>query len=102
MAQELPAKVETGVTAGAPSFSAQDTITVLKPRDGQTVIVDAGRFAKVKFGFLLTDVQVRVVGVDLILVFEDGSKIVLPSMALDLSTPEAPQLYFGEEVVPPE
>ena len=44
----------------------------------------------------------RVVGVDLFLVFEDGSKILLPSMALDLSSPQAPQLYFGEEQVTAE
>jgi Ca2+-binding RTX toxin-like protein len=85
--------VELGRGAGA-------TITVERPAEANGVnVVPVGNAARIRFNFPLSDARIIVLDVDVVLVFSDGSKIILPGLAFDLVGPNAPNLLFGQEEV---
>ncbi|MFO1148138.1 MAG: calcium-binding protein [Alsobacter sp.] len=72
---------------------------ISKPPAGMTVVVRVQPGEVVGFDFARDSVRLVVDGVDVHLVFEDGSRIILPGLALDMATEEHPHLYFGEAVL---
>jgi Ca2+-binding RTX toxin-like protein len=73
---------------------------ILKPAPGQTTVVYARAGDALSFDFQLDLARVAIKGVDVHLVFEDGSQIILPGLALDLAAQDPPKLYFGDDIMP--
>jgi Ca2+-binding RTX toxin-like protein len=92
MAQSLPTSA-----LGSPNGDAK-VLLIVKPPAGQIVVVnDVTSAAALRFEFSLEDVQILIRGEDVILLFADGSQILLPRFGTELVLNEnPPQLYFGE------
>ncbi len=73
-----------------------------RPPAGGLRVVDVNRIDAINFGFDFSSAKVFVVDVDIVLVFPDGAKLVLPGMGLAATGPNPPLLKFGAEVIAPE
>lgn len=92
--------VITGSVAGGVR-SAADAMQIARPPAGSVQIADVQRAFAIKFGFDLSDVKIAAVDVDLVLLFPDGGKLVLPGMALNLLSADPPRVSFNEAEVEP-
>ncbi|MFM8701017.1 MAG: calcium-binding protein, partial [Hyphomicrobiales bacterium] len=94
--------------AGSTSVSEGDTpppetaISVAKPGAGAIKVVDAGNASELNFSFDIGAARVSALDVDLVVVFEDNAKIILPGLAMELIGPSAPRVRFMEQEVDPQ
>ena len=88
-------------TLGSAGRSAAEAMQIERPAPGSVQIADVQRALAIKFGFDLADVKIMAVDVDLVLVFPDGGRLVLPGLALSLLSAEPPQIAFNEEAIEP-
>ena len=78
-----------------------EALQIGKPVAGAVQIADVQRAFAIKFGFDLADVKISAVDVDLVFQFPDGSKLVLPGLALSLLSADPPQIAFNGATVEP-
>ena len=93
---EKPPVDTTGAVTPVPQG---EVVTVDRPPPGQLRIMDVAKAAHLKFAFGLQDVKIIALDVDLILVFPDDSKIILPGMGLAAVSPQPPTLLFSEGTI---
>lgn len=90
----------TGSVAGSVR-NTTDAMVIGKPAPGSVQIADVQRAFAIKFGFDFSDVKVTAVDVDLVFLFPDGSRLVLPGLALNLLSADPPSISFKEEQIEP-
>ena len=89
-------------TAAASNLSTPSILTIDKPAAGQMKVVDVSSAKHLKFGFDMADCKITVLDVDAILIFADGSKLVLPGLAMQMVMADAPVMQFGAATVEPQ
>lgn len=103
MASRFSEHFETEFT-GSIANNIRQTAEVMqigKPNAGAVQIADVQRAFAIKFGFDLSDVKISAVDVDLVFHFPDGSKLVLPGLALSLLSADPPQIAFNDATIEP-
>ncbi len=84
-AEEARARTETATAAAAGVAASDQGVTVVtRPEAGERKVVEAASSQRVRFEFSLTEVQVGIVDVDVILRFPNGGQIVMPSFMLGI------------------
>ncbi len=83
---------EAGLTTTR--FATPVEVDIPRPDPGRVAIIDVPPGAKVNFGFALGDCKVLILDLDVVLVFPDGAKLVLPQFAINIVSPEPPQTHF--------
>ncbi|MEN3285984.1 MAG: hypothetical protein V7634_284, partial [Bradyrhizobium sp.] len=89
------------VVATAPAGDAIVT-SVHRPGPGSISVVEVPPGAHLKLDFASTDVKVAVLDVDLVMLFPDGAKIILPGYAFNLVGQESTDANFADKVVSPQ
>jgi hypothetical protein len=79
-----------------------DLLTVERPAAGTAKVIDPAGFKAVKFTFGLDDARVIILDVDVVLVFPDGGRLILPAFMMQMITAEPPRLSFAEQAVDPQ
>ncbi|MBV6656358.1 MAG: hypothetical protein KI785_01190, partial [Devosiaceae bacterium] len=77
-------------------------IKVDKPESGEVIVVDTARASDIDFQFSKELVNVVILDVDVILIFDDGSRVILPNFAMQLVGTTPPRLHFIDESVDPQ
>jgi hypothetical protein len=95
---------ERGVTP--PAISAAplggDLLTVERPAAGVAKVIDPSGFNAIRFAFGLDDARVVILDVDVVLVFPDGGRLIMPAFMMQMITAEPPKLSFGGVVIDPQ
>ncbi|MEZ5840904.1 MAG: hypothetical protein R3D02_10950 [Hyphomicrobiales bacterium] len=94
-----PAGADGTINLAANDGTREGAVTVVKPPAGGFEIVDVGNAATVKFAFPLEQCRVIILDVDIVIVFPDGSKIILPGLALEVVSTLPPTLEFEDTSV---
>ena len=68
--------------------------SVHRPSPGAMSVVEVPPGAQLKLDFATTDAKFAVLDVDLVLLFPDGGKIILPGYALNLVAPDSSGASF--------
>ncbi len=71
-------------------------LVVERPDPGAIRIADVAGARVLKFAFPLDGVKIIALDVDLVLLFPDGAKLVLPGLALEIVSPTPPDMLFAE------
>ena len=105
---------ETSVSGDQPAIMpviVQDTTgaitrdsisTISKPDTGTIRVIDTGNLPEINFSFAAKDVKLSALDVDLVMIFNDNSKIILPNLAMDLVGANPPRLTFKGSVASPQ
>ncbi len=101
-AGEARARTETATAAAGVAASDQGVTVVTRPEAGERKVVEAASSQRVRFEFSLTEVQVGIVDVDVILRFPNGGQIVMPSFMLGILALEPPRIAFNSLEVDPQ
>jgi hypothetical protein len=88
-------------TSPAPAED-QATRFIERPAAGAVIVAEASHAALLRMKFPSKSMRVAVMDVDIVMVFEDGGKIILPGMALRVLGPNAPRLSFEDGEVTPQ
>ncbi len=72
---------------------------IAKPAEGTIRVVDTGNSPELNFAFQASDVKITALDVDLVIIFKDNSKIILPSLAMDLVGVNPPRMKFNGTTV---
>ncbi|MET0221926.1 MAG: hypothetical protein ABW213_14825, partial [Tardiphaga sp.] len=89
------------VLASAPAGDAVVT-SIHRPGPGSISVVEVPPGAHLKLDFASTEVKVAVLDVDLVMLFPDGAKIILPGYAFNLVGQESTDANFSDKVVSPQ
>src|SRR6266702_1060515 len=82
---------------------AESVVTsVHRPAPGAIGVVEVPPGARLKLDFATTDAKFAVLDVDLVLLFPDGGKIILPGYALNLVAPDSPGAIFVDKSLTPQ
>jgi len=84
------------------AISRDGISTINKPDTGTIRVIDTGNLPEINFSFAASDVKVTALDVDLVMIFNDNSKIILPSLAMDLVGGNPPRLTFKGVVAYPQ
>jgi Ca2+-binding RTX toxin-like protein len=76
--------------------------SIHRPAPGSINVVEVPPGAHLKLDFASTDVKFAVLDVDLVLLFPDGAKVILPGYAFSLVGPESADANFSDKVVSPQ
>src|SRR4051812_30012703 len=71
--------------------------TIVRPPAGTYAVSEVAPGSKVAFAFALEDAKIVALDVDLVLMFPDGAKIILPNYAFELVSGEASEVAFGDK-----
>ena len=82
--------------------SPDAAIAVTRPDSGAIKVVDIGNASELNFSFDIGAAKVSALDVDLVVVFEDNAKIILPGLAMGLIGPSAPRVRFMDQEVDPQ
>jgi len=77
-------------------------LAIDKPAAGTVALAETAQAAKLAFKFAYAGVKTAVLDVDLVLLFDDGSKILLPGLALRMLGGDAPRLSFLDGEIDPQ
>ncbi|MGL4440514.1 MAG: cadherin domain-containing protein, partial [Bosea sp. (in: a-proteobacteria)] len=97
-----PAATSAVVNGAMAPTVAQGVMVIDQPAPNERRIVDLNSAQKVTFGFTLADVSVSIVDVDVILIFSNGGRLILPSFVLNMIAAEPPQLVFSGLLTDPQ
>ena len=86
-------------TGAIPSLAAAN---IPRPNEGTIRVIDTGGLAELNFNFAPADVRIAALDVDLVMVFADNSKLILPNLAMTLLGNSAPKLNFLGKTVQPQ
>ncbi|WP_305883677.1 calcium-binding protein [Alsobacter ponti] len=78
----------------AQASARPEVLHVGKPPPGAIKLVDVSPDHDLAFDFAMADVKIAIVDVDLVIVFPDGARLILPGLAMKLMDPNAPVLHF--------
>jgi hypothetical protein len=83
---------------------ANDSIvtSVHRPAPGAITVVEVPPGAHVNLDFASTEAKFAVLDVDLVMLFPDGGKIILPGYAFNLVGPDSSEATFSDKVVSPQ
>jgi hypothetical protein len=95
-ASQLPA---AALSAAAASAADPIIVTISRPDPGRVVIVDLAPGAKVNFNFSLNDCRIAIIDLDLVMIFPDGGKLLLPGFAYQMVSPDPPETAFLQTAV---
>src|ERR1700759_544003 len=84
--------------AFAPSNDAVVT-SIHRPAPGSISVVEVPPGAHLKLDFASTDAKVAVLDVDLVMLFPDGAKVILPGYAFNMVGPESADAAFSDKIV---
>ena len=77
-------------------------LAIDRPAAGMVVLAETAQASKLAFKFAYSGVKTAVLDVDLVLLFDDGSKIILPGLALRMLGGDAPRLLFLDGEIDPQ
>ncbi|MCC2113735.1 MAG: hypothetical protein KDJ16_16990, partial [Hyphomicrobiales bacterium] len=89
------------VTAGTPIAAAaveerDGVVVVQRPPSGGVSVAEVAGAALIKIAFPLEECKIIILDVDIVIIFPDGSKIILPGMALEMVSLLPPGLEFAD------
>ena len=99
---EQPTIMPVIVQEATGAISRDGISTIGKPDIGTIRVIDTGNMPELNFSFAASDVRLTALDVDLVMIFKDNSKIILPSLALDLIGGNPPRLTFKGTVASPQ
>jgi Ca2+-binding RTX toxin-like protein len=76
--------------------------SIHRPAPGSITVIEVAPGAHLKLDFASTEVKFAVLDVDLVLLFPDGAKVILPGYAFNLVGPESADATFTDTVVSPQ
>ncbi|WP_407156418.1 hypothetical protein [Bradyrhizobium sp. STM 3557] len=87
----------------APAQGGDAIVTSIhRPAPGSINVVEVPPGAHLKLDFASTDVKFAVLDVDLVMLFPDGAKVILPGYAFSLVGPESADANFSDKIVSPQ
>ena len=89
------------VVAVAPANDAIVT-SIHRPAPGSITVVEVSPGAHLKLDFASTEAKFAVLDVDLVMLFPDGAKVILPGYAFNMVGPESTDATFSDKVVSPQ
>ncbi len=89
------------VVAVAPANDAIVT-SIHRPAPGSITVVEVSPGAHLKLDFASTEAKFAVLDVDLVMLFPDGAKVILPGYAFNMVGPESTDAVFSDKVVSPQ
>jgi hypothetical protein len=92
---EAVPEIPTG-NAGAKS------IAIEKVAAGTVVVAETGQVERIAFRFPFSSAKFAVLDIDLVAMFDDGAKIILPGLAMRMLGDGAPKFYFEGQPVDPQ
>ncbi len=92
---EAPATKTSPLNEGANA----PTLVIDRPPPGDYVVQEVPPGVTLKFNFKLSDVRISVLDVDLLLIFPDGGKIVLPGYSLGMLSGAGAQVIFLDKTL---
>src|SRR3984957_14207898 len=101
---EVPAQAPNDAKPAAVAFTpaTESVVTsVHRPSPGQINVVEVPPGAHLKLDFATTDAKFAVLDVDLVLLFPDGGKIILPGYAFTMVGPDSSEASFSDKAVTP-
>ena len=81
---------------------AAGRVIVDKPEAGEVEVVDTQRATDILFNFNVEDGQLVILDVDVIILFADGSRIILPGFAMMMVGPTPPGISFLDVALDPQ
>ena len=87
--------------AVAPAAGSQVT-SIPRPAAGSINVVEVPPGSHLKLAFATTDAKFAVLDVDLVMLFPDGAKIILPGYAFNLVAPDSSDATFIDKAVTPQ
>lgn len=90
----LPVIVQPVVPETTGALPSEATATVPRPGTGTIRVIDTAGIAELNFNFPSSDVHIAALDVDLVMVFADNSKLILPNLAVGLLGSNPPKLNF--------
>ncbi|MGL5136998.1 MAG: cadherin repeat domain-containing protein, partial [Beijerinckiaceae bacterium] len=94
----------TGQVAEGGSVSPETADTardIVQPAPGAVTVADASGVQRLLFKFPFASARFAVLDIDLVVIFDDGGKIIMPGLGLRMLSPDAPRLIFTDEEVAP-
>ncbi|OYU48255.1 MAG: hypothetical protein CFE31_11385 [Rhizobiales bacterium PAR1] len=89
----------TQVALQGASNTPQAVVTIDRPAAGSYVVNEVAPGARLKFNFATNDVKLIVLDVDLVLLFPDGGKVVLPAYAFNLLGMHDAEVIFADRTL---
>ena len=80
----------------APANAHADAAAIHRPPAGQTEIIEVPAGAPLKLEFASTDAKYVVLDVDLVMMFPDGGKLILPGYAFGLVSSDSSSAQFAD------
>jgi Cadherin domain len=74
---------------------------VVQPAPGAVTVADAAAAQRILFKFPFRAAKLAVLDIDLVVIFDDGAKIIMPGLGLRMLSPDAPRMIFTDEEVAP-
>ena len=90
----LPVIVQPVVPETTGAIASQAIATVPRPAEGTIRVIDTAGIAELNFNFKPSEVHIAALDVDLVMVFADNSKLILPNLAVGLLGANPPKLNF--------
>ena len=84
------------------AISPLATSNIAKPDAGTIRVIDVGNTPELHFNFDALDVKMTALDVDLVMIFSDNSKLILPNLAMDLVSTNPPKLFFRGSLTSPQ
>ena len=98
---QAPNDAKSATVALAPAIESIVT-SVHRPSPGAINVVEVPPGAHLKLDFATTDAKFAVLDVDLVLLFPDGGKIILPGYAFNLVGPDSSDAIFSDKTLTPQ
>jgi hypothetical protein len=98
---QAPNDAKSTAVALAPAIESVVT-SVHRPSPGAINVVEVPPGAHLKLDFATTDAKFAVLDVDLVLLFPDGAKIILPGYAFNLVGVDSADATFSDKTLTPQ
>src|SRR5450631_4856570 len=113
VADTKPNGAKTEAPAAAPNDAKSTTLAIApvtegvvtsvhRPSPGAINVVEVPPGTQLKLDFATTDVKFAVLDVDLVLLFPDGAKIILPAYAFNLVGVDSADATFSDKTLTPQ
>lgn len=96
----LPVIVQTMIPQTTGAIALQAIASIPRPSEGTIRVIDTSGLAELNFNFPTLSVHIAALDVDLVMVFPDNSKLILPNLALALLGSNPPKINFLGKPVP--
>ena len=92
----------SGKAAAGSDGGALGRLVVEKPQANSIAVVSLDHVVELVLNFSLRDVKITVLDVDMVLLFPDGAKIILPGFALAVVAATAPEITSTDGAIEPQ